>query len=74
MHLIEKELKRVVIKWNTHRIAVRHNRQGVAGIPDVLFSCRNKKTHSYHAGICAQYLRIVETELELAGGEPDVYE
>ena len=65
----------MVIEWNTHRIDARHNRQGVAGIPDVLFFMPEQEdAQSYHAGICEQDLRTVKTELELAGGEPDVYD
>ena len=65
----------MLIEWNTHRIAARRHRQGVAGIPDVLFLMPEQQdAQSYHAGICEQDLITVETELELAGGEPDVYD
>ena len=51
------ELQLVVIEWNTHRIDARHNRQGVAGIPDVLFFMPEQEdAQSYHAGICEQDL------------------
>ena len=58
----------MLIEWNTHRIAARRHRQGVAGITDVFFMPEQQDAQSYHAGICQQDLRTVETELELAGG------
>ena len=65
----------MLFEWNTHMIAARRHRQGVADIPDVLFfMLEQQDAQSYHAGICEQDLITVETELELAGGEPDVYD
>lgn len=75
IHLIHKDLVRMAIEWNTHRIGKRKSSHGPFGIPDVMFfTPETCNARSYHAEINIDDLTEMETELELDEGEPDMYD
>ena len=75
MHLIFKDIERMAIEWNTHRICRRRNQLSETGVPDIMFFTPEAHgTRSYHADINEHDLKELETELELDEGEPPPFD
>ena len=72
MELIVKDLNRMILEWNTHRIQPRKG-GGVTGIPDMMyFTPEAFETESFHTDVSETDLMTVETELMLDEGEPSM--
>ena len=74
IHLIQADITRMAIEWNTHRISARKHQHILSGIPDIMFFTPNAyDCISYHADVNIEDMMQFETEFELDEGEPDLY-
>ena len=73
MHLIQNDLDRMVIDWNSHRIEARKQLGNIAGKPDKMYYTPAEfNTSSFESEYNEDEIQPVETELEYGEGEPDI--